>query len=57
MQIENHKNNFGFLRLFLATLVIVSHSPIILDHSTNREILTRIFGTISLGQLAVDGFS
>ncbi len=56
MQIENHKNNFGFLRLLLATLVIVSHSPEILDHSRNRELLTNIFGTISLGELAVDGF-
>ena len=56
MQIENIKNNFGFLRLLLATLVIVSHSPEILDQNRNREILTSIFGTISFGELAVDGF-
>jgi peptidoglycan/LPS O-acetylase OafA/YrhL len=34
----------------------VSHSPEILDQSRNREILTNIFGTISFGELAVDGF-
>lgn len=56
MQIVNHKNNFGFLRLLLATLVIVSHSPEILDQSRKRELLTKIFGTISFGELAVDGF-
>lgn len=55
MKIE-HKNNFGFLRLLLASLVIVSHSPEIMDHSRNREILSSLFGTISFGELAVDGF-
>ena len=56
MQADNHNNNFGFLRLLLATLVIVSHSPEILDQNRSREILTNIFGTISFGELAVDGF-
>ncbi len=53
---NEHKNNFGFLRLLLATLVIVSHSPEIIDQNRSREILTSIFGTISFGELAVDGF-
>ena len=56
MHVENYKNNFGFLRLLLATLVIVSHSTEILDQNRNREILTTIFGTITFGELAVDGF-
>ncbi|HET8635473.1 MAG TPA: acyltransferase family protein, partial [Acidobacteriaceae bacterium] len=49
-------NNFGLLRLLLATLVIISHSPEILDGNRSREILTRAFGTISFGDFAVDGF-
>ncbi|MDZ4141371.1 MAG: acyltransferase [Methylotenera sp.] len=53
---ENKNNNFGFLRLLLATLVIFSHSPELLDGNSSREILTSIFGTISFGELAVDGF-
>ena len=56
MQVENKNNNFGFLRLLLATLVIVAHSAEILDHNRSREILTSIFGTITFGELAIDGF-
>ena len=56
MQAENKNNNFGFLRLFFAILVIVSHSPEAIDGNRTREILTNLFGTISFGELAVDGF-
>lgn len=52
----NKQNNFGFLRLLLASLVVVSHSPEIVDGNKNREILTIIFGTITFGQLAIDCF-
>ena len=49
-------NNFGFLRLFFAVLVILAHSfgPVYGD--LPRDILTRIFGTLSLADLGVDGF-
>jgi len=49
-------NHFNFIRLVLALLVLVSHSPELTDGDRGREILTRIFHTLSFGELAVDGF-
>ena len=49
-------NNFGLARLIFATLVVLSHSPELVDGNRSREILTRLFGTISFGEFAVDGF-
>jgi len=37
-------------------LVILSHSPELVDGNRSREILTRVFGTLSFGELGVDGF-
>jgi peptidoglycan/LPS O-acetylase OafA/YrhL len=51
-----HRNNFNFLRLLLAVLVLLSHAPELMDGDRHREILTQIFHTISFGELAVDGF-
>lgn len=49
-------NNFNLLRLILALLVILSHSPELIDGNRHREILTQLFGSISFGELAVDLF-
>ncbi|WP_308515804.1 acyltransferase [Sphingomonas flavescens] len=51
-----HDNAFGLLRLILASLVIVSHTPEIVDGNRNRELFTRVFHTISFGDFAVNGF-
>ena len=50
------RNNFGILRILFAILVIVSHSPEIIDGNRSREIFTRFFGSMSLGDVAVGGF-
>ena len=49
-------NNFGLLRLLFAYLVILSHSPELLDGNAHRELLNRFTGTLTFGILAVDGF-
>ncbi len=57
MQYTNHRNNnFNLLRFALASLVILSHAPELHDGNREREVLTRLFHTLSFGELAVDGF-
>lgn len=50
------QNNFGLLRLFFAFCVLVSHSFELIDGNRSREPLTWLFGTLSSGELGVDGF-
>lgn len=55
-QLHRTSNNFNFLRLLFALLVILSHTVEILDGNRDREILTNLFNTTTFGGLAVDGF-
>lgn len=56
MATSDKANNFGFLRLLFATLVILSHSPELLDGNQSREILSVVFGSLTFGAIAVHGF-
>jgi peptidoglycan/LPS O-acetylase OafA/YrhL len=49
-------NHLNLLRFALASLVMVSHAPELLDGNRSREILTSIFHTLSFGELAVNCF-
>jgi peptidoglycan/LPS O-acetylase OafA/YrhL len=51
-----HNNNFNFLRLLFALLVLLAHAPELADGNRNRELLTRVFHTLSFGEVAVNGF-
>lgn len=53
---SNRQNNFGFLRLLFAYLVIFGRSPDIIGRAAGRDPLFLLTGTIPLGDLAVDGF-
>jgi peptidoglycan/LPS O-acetylase OafA/YrhL len=53
---ESAHRNMNALRLMLASMVIISHAYEMVDGSRIREPLTWIVGTVSLGDLAVNGF-
>ncbi len=52
----SRNNNFSIIRLVFSALVILSHSSELIYGDASHELLTLIFGTISFGTLAVDGF-
>lgn len=53
---EQRQNQFNVLRLLFASLVIVSHAPELHEGNRHSELLTRVFHTMTFGELAVDGF-
>ena len=53
---RSQPNNIGFLRLALAVLVILGHSPEMLDGNRTGDLFTQAFGTLFLGEVGVDGF-
>lgn len=55
-QARHQSNNIGFIRLALAILVILGHSAELLDGDRHRDLMVRVFGLLSLGEVAVDGF-
>lgn len=52
----SHENNFGFLRLLFAYLVIISHSTHLIYDSPSKELFYILTGSVTFGMLAVDGF-
>lgn len=56
MAIFERGNNFGFLRLLFAILVIITHSSAIIYGDGSPDLLTMLIGHRPLGTLAVDGF-
>lgn len=56
MKTVARQNNFNLVRIVLALLVLLSHSPELVDGDRHREILTMVFGSVSFGEFAVDGF-
>jgi len=52
----SRSNNFNLLRLILASLVLLSHAPELIDGDRHRELATRLYHIWSFGELAVNGF-
>ena len=55
-RLKREGNNFNFLRLIFASMVILSHSFEIIDGNRSRAPMTVLFGTGTFGGLAVLGF-
>jgi peptidoglycan/LPS O-acetylase OafA/YrhL len=56
MKSVDRQNNYNLLRFVLALLVLFGHSPELIDGNRSRDWLAQTFGSISFGELAVDGF-
>lgn len=55
-QSKFHNNNFGFIRLLLATLVVLQHAYFLRDGSLEHEPLWSLTRFVGLGSVAVSGF-
>jgi len=55
-QLDSRTNNFDFIRLFLAVLVIFSHSFPLTGEPANELFLRATRGQLTGGQIAVDAF-
>jgi len=49
-------NHFSLLRVGFAAMVLLSHSFDLIDGNAGRQAVYRLFGTVTFGSLAVDGF-
>ena len=53
---HSRDNNYLFLRLLLASAVIVAHTQVAYYGHTDAELFTRLFHGLTVGDLAVNGF-
>lgn len=53
---EHRRNGFDLIRLLLAAAVMLSHAVEYREGNRRHELLTAVFHTLSMGELAVDAF-
>jgi len=54
--LDTRRNNFDFLRLFLALLVVIEHSHVVIGRIADEPLFRFSLGQAGFGSLAVDGF-
>ncbi len=53
---DARRNGFGALRLLFASLVVVSHTPQMIDGNVARDPMYQLFRTINAGEFSVNAF-
>ena len=56
MRVDRPSNNFDFVRLALAAMVVISHAFALRDRPLHEPLFDVTGGRLKLGELAVDGF-